>query len=318
MELEFAEELGEKRVPPLRLRNVGIARVGPDDDGLVAHDAVDGQPHGVGTGNRLGAAAGALILFEGPGPLRRPVVVQVPRHAIHPGVLADVLRIETTHGLSVRIDNRDGRRLGGAREIVGNDCAVESIRAGVFVRRNPRIGERVHRRPLPHPVRVANREERNGRRLRARPLLQRGQVVEDPDAASVRADHQVVRSRLDRQIVDCRRRHVQPQRLPVRAAVERDPYAAVRSSVEDVAVARILTDRPDELIRRQIAGDGVPGRAVVVGSQHVRMFVAEQVALDRNESGTRREAARIDPHDSSPRRHDALGRRYVLPVRSLC
>ena len=51
-------------------------------------------------------------------------------------------------------------------------------------------------------------------------LPQRRDVVEDPEAAAVRADDDVVV--VDHEIADRRGRHVQPQRLPVIAVVERD------------------------------------------------------------------------------------------------
>ena len=55
----------------------------------------------------------------------------------------------------------------------------------------------------------------------ARDLPQRRDVVEDPERAAVRADRDVVV--LDDEISNRRRRHVEPERRPVVAVVERDP-----------------------------------------------------------------------------------------------
>ncbi len=101
-------------------------------------------------------------------------------------------------------------------------------------------------------------EEHRVLRRRRRELLQRRDVVGDPDAAPVRRDDQVVVARMDQDVVDARRRKVVHELLPLLAAVERDEQPELGADVEQVPVLRILAHDLDVAERRQVAGDARP------------------------------------------------------------
>ena len=86
-----------------------------------------------------------------------------------------------------------------------------------------------------------NRNASARSRLHRVDLAQRRDVVEDPEAAAVRADDQVVV--LDDEVADRRRRHVQPQRLPVVAVVERDVDLRLGAGEQQALALRILAHR---------------------------------------------------------------------------
>ena len=123
-------------------------------------------------------------------------------------------------------------------------------------------------------------------------LPQRRDVVENPDAAAVRADHEVVV--LDHQIADRRRRHVQPQRLPVIAIVERDVDLRFGAGEEQSLALRILAHDADRRAAGNAGDDLLPRLAAVVGAVDVRVHVVEAQRVDRRVGGQRIEAARID------------------------
>ena len=76
-------------------------------------------------------------------------------------------------------------------------------------------------------------------------LPQRRDVVEDPEPAPVRRRDEIVV--LDDDVPHGRRRHVQPQRLPVSAVVERDIDRALGGGEQQALLLRILTNGVDGL-----------------------------------------------------------------------
>ena len=69
-----------------------------------------------------------------------------------------------------------------------------------------------------------------------RQRAQRRDVVDDPDAAAVRGDDQVVVARMNRQVANRDVRQIAALVLrPLRAAVERNPQPEFRAEEEQVA-----------------------------------------------------------------------------------
>ena len=143
-----------------------------------------------------------------------------------------------------------------------------------------------------------------GRRaLTARDLPQRRDVVEDPDAAPVRADDQVVV--LDDEIAHRRRRHVQPQRLPVVAIVERHVDLRLGSGEEQPLALRILAHDADRRAAGNAVDDLLPRLAAVVRAVDVRVHVVEPQRVHRRIRRERIEAAGIDREHLHERRSAA-------------
>ena len=79
--------------------------------------------------------------------------------------------------------------------------------------------------------------------------------------------HEVVLAALNREIADLRHRHAALERDPVAAAVDRREDAELRPGKQQVGVHMILSDSPDVVTVRQIAGDGRPRRTAVEALQ---------------------------------------------------
>ena len=114
-------------------------------------------------------------------------------------------------------------------------------------------------------------------------LLQRRDVVQDPEAAPVGPHHQVVEVFLHLDPVHRRHRHVVHERLPVVPVVERDVEDVLGAEIEEPGPHRILVDvaRVAERTVRDALDDLLEALAVVVGAVHVRLEVALLVMLDR-------------------------------------
>ena len=96
-------------------------------------------------------------------------------------------------------------------------------------------------------------------------LPQRRHVVEDPEAAAVRRDGEIVA--VDDQIADRGVRQVQRQRLPVVAVVERDVDVALGAGKSS---PRVFGSSRTTLTGAFVArprGDRRPGRAAVVRAE---------------------------------------------------
>ena len=106
----------------------------------------------------------------------------------------------------------------------------------------------------------------------------------------MRADDEVVV--FDDQIADRRGRHVQPQRLPVVAIVERDVDLRFRSGEEQPLALRILAHDADRRAAGNAVDDLLPRLAAVVRPVDVRVHVVEAERVDRGVGGQRIEAAR--------------------------
>ena len=204
---------------------------------------------------------------------------------------------------------RDGTARIGPEPIV-DDGAVGRIRSRRLVGRQRRVGVHVEA----DAIRRRGREQMRVALLDSVDLPKRRDGVENPEAAPVRRDRDVVV--LDDQIAHRRRRKIQPQRLPVFAVVEGRVHAAFGGGVQQSLFLRIFADRVRVLVRRDSAGDRRPGLAAVVRPIDVRTQVVEPQRVDRRIRGERVEMARVDERHLRPRRLRLLGRGHVLPMQS--
>ena len=136
-------------------------------------------------------------------------------------------------------------------------------------------------------------------------LAQGRDVVEDPEAPAVGRGDEVVVARVDEEVVDGDRGHVQRQAGPARAAVAAEEDPEFRAQEEEVLVDRVLADDVDGLAVGDAGGDGRPGLAEVGRLEDVGLEVVAAVAVERHVAGALVEARGLDPAAPETRR-DAL------------
>ena len=155
-----------------------------------------------------------------------------------------------------------------------------------------------------------------GTGYRRSPLPQRRDIVENPEAATVRCRDQV--AVLDREVVNRHDREVEPERLPVPAIVEAHPHAALGTGEEQSLSNGILAHAADEFSRRQSGVDPRPGGAVVRCPPDVGCHVLQLIAIggdvgrswrvvrgfDRGHAG---EVAELLRRDAGPRHAGIAG-----------
>ena len=142
------------------------------------------------------------------------------------------------------------------------------------------------------------------------PLAQRLDVIEDPETAAVRAGDQIVV--VDRQIADGAGRHVEPQRLPRVAVVERNVDLRLAAGEEESAALRILSNHVDDRAVGNAVGDVRPALAAIARAIDVRPEIVEAEGVDRGVRLAAIEVRRLEDRDLRPRHQ--RGRRHVLPL----
>jgi hypothetical protein len=110
-------------------------------------------------------------------------------------------------------------------------------------------------------------------------LANRGEVIEDPEAAALGGDDEIVV--LDHQVGDRHHRQLELQRLPVAAVIPGHGDAGLRPRVEQALARGILPHHAHEGVFGQAGRALDPGLAVVVGDVHKRAEVVELVAVRR-------------------------------------
>ena len=167
----------------------------------------------------------------------------------------------------------------------------------------------------------ARRHERRVLRQQVwRQAAQRGDVVDDPDAAAVGREHQIAVARLDGEIAHRHRREVSALELrPVRTAVDRDPQAEFGAEEQQLRVDGVFADH----VRVAAHAPGIfrgdergPAPAVVGRHVQVRRHVAEGMAVEGRVRRARRERARLHPVDPAVLRQAADVADHILPVLS--
>ena len=129
-------------------------------------------------------------------------------------------------------------------------------------------------------------------------LAEDGDVIEDPEAAAVRADDEVVV--VDDDIADRGGGHVLAERLPVVAVVEGEVDCALGAGVEQAFAHRVFADGVDVLVVGNAVDDFVPGLAAVVGAEDVRAEVVEAKGVDGGVGGRVIEVGGLDEGDFAP------------------
>ena len=94
------------------------------------------------------------------------------------------------------------------------------------------------------------------------------------------ADDQVLV--LDHEITNRRRRHVQPQRLPLVTIVKRHRDVQFTGSEQQTPSYRILTHGINRRAVRQAGDDAAPAAAAVTGAVDVRAEVVESQCVHRD------------------------------------
>ena len=144
-------------------------------------------------------------------------------------------------------------------------------------------------------------------------LSERGDIIEDPERATVGTEHQIVI--LDFHVADRNDRQVELQRTPLLTAVERDVDPELAARVEQSGLDRILANDPDVVICRYSPHHSLPARTVVRRPEYVGREVVEFVAIHRQVRRSRVMRRCLDDADQPPVRH-VLGR-HVFPTVSL-
>ena len=138
-------------------------------------------------------------------------------------------------------------------------------------------------RDVAQAIRGARRKQvRVGAEHLRRELLQRREVVHDPEASPVGRDDEIVEVLLHRDPVHRRARHVGLQRLPAVAIVERHVDRVLGAEVEQAAAHGVFPDavRVTQHALRNAVGDRAPGLAVVGGLVHERIAIVHLVQVD--------------------------------------
>ncbi len=130
------------------------------------------------------------------------------------------------------------------------------------------------------------RSRREELRVRARhlvrQLVQRREVVEDPEGASLRRDEQV--AVLHPHVGDRDDREVELERRPVRAVIERDVHPELGPGVQQPLAVGVLAHHARRCAVGNAVGSGReqrPRRTIVIGLVDKRPEVAKEVARDR-------------------------------------
>ena len=126
---------------------------------------------------------------------------------------------------------------------------------------------------------------------------QGSQVVDDPDAAAVRAEDQVAGAGLHDHVAHGDGREVVGFELrPVFAAIDAGPEAELGAHEEERRIQGVFADNVGVTAQALLrAGDTGPGLAVISGAINPRVHVAEGVAVEGGIGGARRKAARLHP-----------------------
>ena len=83
---------------------------------------------------------------------------------------------------------------------------------------------------------------------------------------------------LDREVVHRNNRQVAAHRMPALAIIERHVHIGLSAYVQETLPLRVLAYAAREVICGQVAGDGLPSRAIVGGLEQERPVVVELVA----------------------------------------
>ena len=150
-----------------------------------------------------------------------------------------IVRVEPCNRLSLAVRNLQRHHTRHFRtEVVVNHRPIRRIPGRRKIRRPRR--RRIH--AIPNPSRrLRSIQVRVFFSCGCRNLSQRRHVIQNQIPATMRRRNQVVALHLE--IANRTRRHIQPQRLPVIAVVERDIHLRLRSRIQQPLAFRIFANR---------------------------------------------------------------------------
>ncbi len=192
-------------------------------------------------------------------------------------------------------------------EPVVDGGAFRGILAHRLLRRNRRIGV-LRAADAPRLLRLEKHARGCGRAIAD--LTQVRDVVEDPEGAAMRADHDVVF--VNHEIADGGRRHVGAQRMPVVAVVDGEINGPFRTRIQQAFALGILAHGVHGLVRGDAVDDEFPCEPAVVRAIDVGPKIAQAQLVDRSVDGVVVEVRGVELRDFVPRLQ--IGRRDVLPV----
>src|SRR5579862_818715 len=109
-------------------------------------------------------------------------------------------------------------------------------------------------------------------------FAKRRHVVENPKSTAMRRDNQI--AAMNPKITHGSVGEIQLQRLPMLAAIERDPYGIFSSSKNQVLTHRIFAYRVNRTDLWKPFNDQFPGLAGVVSTINIWMFIVDAKAAD--------------------------------------
>src|SRR5208283_542071 len=146
-----------------------------------------------------------------------------------------------------------------------------------------------------------------------RELLEWGQIVEYPNGAPVSAHNEVVVPLLLGEVVNRSVRQPEPEQVPLSAVVPRNVQSILQACIIHVRIAPVAM-RHMRINLRQIAGDGLPRRAVIAGAIDIRLEVAVEMAIYRDNRISGIVRGKIYRLDATPRWKAGNVRCYVRPA----
>ena len=241
-------------------------------DALLLRGAANRQPHSVRAWHherpRRGGTGPCVIILTAAAANGQLGVAQIPHHTID---TARARGLEHLHRTPRAVEHGELHRRSRLTHPIVDERAVRGVLAAEdhVARMRAQIrGANLHRRLYREQMRVAGRHCR-------RELLQRVELIENPEAARMRAQHQRVVACLNRDVVERHQRHVVAQWQPLPTGIGRNEHAELGGEVQQFCIARIFTHRARNPVGRQPRIDPTPrGAEVARGIHIVREVVA--------------------------------------------
>src|SRR5215467_1522235 len=114
----------------------------------------------------------------------------------------------------------------------------------------------------------------------SRELLERCEIVQNPDRSSVCSHDQIVFLWVNVNVINSGIGQTQPQQIPMRSLVPGDISPIFESGVVQVGVMAVLTDDVSANVLRQITCDRRPTAAVIGGAIEIGFEVAQVMSID--------------------------------------
>ncbi len=208
---------------------------------------------------------------------------EIPHHAIDARLFRAV---HLAHDFSGAVGDGDAHLIffvGLALQVVVDDCAVRRIRPEKHLL--PGIGAAIRDAPFGRRTQVEEMQVFRGDRIG--PLLERCDVVEDPDRSSVGAEDQVVFAGVDGDVVDRNGRQIQFQLRPVRALIVRHEERALGAREQELRIAVVLADDMQRAVAvRDSGANQLPGLAVIAGHESEDIEIVAAVVVEGQVRGS--------------------------------